>query len=1062
MSNIVYERMTDEMIIQLSEDRVITSDGDFNLKRGTKYEKNRLYPVIGGVYDSDYFGSIYTDTCNCGRYNVVGRVCHHCGSRILTEEEKYRRYARIDLPVYYIMDIKIEGLLNLLYDLPLDYKEASDFFEFKQISMSSAKYLTELCQFEYVEETGEISVSPYITQESHASLEGLLRVLEEHFPDKVEDLKSLMNKELLVTPAAYRMASFNPYDPETHLSIPMMSALYSSVVTMKNQLNEYLASGWEAGDGEYEPYTDPAERVAIKAMFRRYCAKIPTIISDALQPSKENIFRTVFSARLDDSGRAVIVPDPDLEIDEVLLPINLAYELLKTDFIIYLSEKLQITEDKAETKYLKADKETLDIFREYCPRRRVIMNRPPSLHRYNNMCYRFRVTEDQAIHFPITAVEPFAADFDGDAMMFFLIPEHLNELCDKNASPKTQLRYESDGGFIWKPNQDMLYGLTLATRINPPEDLDQGSLPHYTDLSDAEKDFEDQKLMYPTDYILMGTTPRLTTLAREEVGKIIRRPVNDLYGPGGISSDNIKILLAYLYQLPDFTTVYRDLIKYALEVLTLEGATVPSMVDMISFDSTQFNERMQELIKLSATDPKYHRILEDEYAKSVEETVNHLSADLLRRVNDSGRMKISQVKEMLHPQMIIDQNGDYFVATNSLRNGLSYEDYIHHAVNNRILLQMKQEITPQSGYTNRQLIMAGQGTRINRERENVDLEGIYLPRNRAEGRTTMDGEVLGKSDSDEMVLVKSFATARNEVLTPEIISEVVQAFEDKSNVGLRFTSSVSGTITQGGLSLKHTGHVLSLDPHLELKARFDCSVRRISLDTIEISATDGSKKILHYIPSDFILMKSDFKTGEVIGFRDKFIDPGYKATTIINLVGALNTNDIGGKGTPKDMALCVSPVGGRIHYDNEYVHIGHVSIPRDPDRVYYYFEGEEIKPYTLICDGTLDCANIVNYCPHIRDYYGCFRTFFYTLLPNLQEHIVEYVFRLINTYEDGVPTYVGIKDKVREDKSFLTNLGYEGATRMIRGMLGSEKVIEDKTDTDLFHNYYLTLLQDHL
>lgn len=1050
MAQTIYKRLTDEKIDELSENRVITSFLDFDLTRGSRTEKSRLFPVVGGVYDSNFFGSVYTDTCNCGRVHTVGKLCQVCGSKVLTEEEKYNRYARIDLDDYYVRDTEIPGLVGLLADLPLNLDLAREELEFSRISNSSAPKICELCQFDWDTETEEIIVNPVITNETHASYEGLELIIKDKFPEFMTRFKSLVNKKVLVIPAVYRMATFNPYDPVTKLSIPLMSSVFQAIVRIKYEVKEALENS----------YTDPSERVALRAILRRYVAKTPYWLSTILRTSKETITRQILSSRIDNSGRAPIVGDPTLEIDQVKLPIHLAYELFRVDFIAYLAEMKGIDVKKAELIYSKATNNTLEIFAEYCKGRRVIMNRPPSLHRYNNMSFRVLLTDDQAIHFPPTSVVPFAADFDGDMMAFFEVPKEFNELFDKNASPATQLKYESTGDFIWQPNQDMMYGLILATRVIH-DDIDTDTIQKYISFEDAEKDYDEQIIEFPTDPIMMNN--RITSYSREKVGEIIGKSIDEIYSPEEyVNSKNISKLLAYLYALPDFTTKYQKLIEFALEIITIEGATVPSLKEMISVDTSDFTDKLKELIDSSRTDSKYYLELEQEYKKFVESKVNNMSADLTRRVNDSGRMKMSQILEMMIPQMTVNYKGEYYVASNSLVNGLSQEDYIHHAVNNRAILQMKQNITPKGGYLNRQLIFAGQGVKLDRSKKSTNNEGVYIPRDRAEGRTTPSGEVLGPSDSTDMVLVRSYAVQKDGIMTPDLISESDVEYDDQSNIGLKITSAVAGSVTQAGLSLKHTGTLRQLDKSLELKSHFNCTIQRKTTDTITLT-TDSGEKVEHYVPTEFIVSDtSEVKEGELIGFVPQFSDPGAKSKKIIDLLGGLSTDDIEVK-HPKDFALCVTPEEGYIHYDNEYVHIGKLSLPRDPNRVYYYFEGEFVPKYAIICDGTLDCANISQYCKHERDYYGCFRTYFLKMLPQLNEYSVEYVFTTINTRnEEGELVYTGIRQKVRDDKTILTNLGFEGSTRVVKNLLScDEPIVEDNSRQDLINQFYLNILANN-
>jgi len=1052
VSGLIYERLTDETIDSLSQNRVITSYGDFNLKRGSRTVKDRLYPIVGGVYDSALFGSIYIDTCNCGQTDTIGSLCPKCGSRVLSLEERYKRYARIELDYYYMMCTKIQGMIDLLLSLPLKFEEAAEFFGFNRISKSSTPMLLDLCQFNYDEESNQIFVSPVITDESKASYEGLLKIIESHFPDYLSNYKSLINKKILVTPAIYRAVSYDPYDPVTNLKIPYISAIFQNCVYVKEYIKDQLKN-----------HLDPNHRILIKALARKFYSGLPYQLSDALQPSKQNLLRALYSDRLDNSGRAPIVGDTSLKIDEVMIPIHLAYEICKMDFISYLSNKLGVNLLKAEVIYKEASKSTLDLFREYAPTRRVLVNRPPTLHRYNIMSFKMFVTDDPAIHFPITSVSPFAGDFDGDAMSFFLVPKQFNDLVDKNASPKTQLRYESTGDFIWQPNQEMLYGLTMSTKVDPVSDITK--LKKYNTIEDLQKDFDDQVIEYPTDIIIYQD--KVTSYARVKLGDIIGDSIDDLYKGTFITSENISILLSYLYELDNFTEVYQKVIEFALEVITLEGATVPTMSDLLSSDYSKFSEEMKNLIVKAKKDPKYNEELELKYKNFINEKIKNIPEDIKKRFKWSGRIKIQQVTDMICPQFVIDDHGDYYLTENSLAKGFTEDDIRRHATNNRSILQMKQNLTPNAGYANRQLIFPGQGIKFyDNKGEDTQNPGIWIPKNKAEGRTTIDGEIVEKSDSTELIKVRSFITSNQKYITPDLISRIHSNYSNDTNIGLKITSSIAGSFTQKALSLKHVGVLKQLDPQLRLIAKKDCLVTQISSDLIRIKI--GNKFINHYVPTDFnISTDKIINAGEPIGFCSKLVGPGVSTEFFIDLLGATSTEDISHKGREKQYHICFSPVEGVIHYTNEYVKIGGFEFPREKDVVYYYLEGETVPKYARICNGVLNCAwySDANNGISVEDYYGCFRANFIELLPQIVEYAIEYVFTIINSKDEvsGHYDFTGVKEKVKVDKSIITNLSFENQAKSIENILVEEKIKEDnKADIDLFNKFYLDILSENL
>lgn len=1033
---IVFNRYTDDKIDEVSQDRVIVDYRDFNLNYGKRYNKSRLYPVPGGVYDSKFFGSIYNDTCNCGRVDTIGTTCNVCGCKVMTEQEKYERYARIDLDFYYVMDTKVDGLINFLKSLPTDFKSAIEYFEYKRLSRSSVFYLCELCQFDYID--GVIVANHDVTDDNKASYEGLLKIIEEHFPEKLTEYRTLINKKILVVPAAYRMVSFNPFEYRTHLTIPYLTSIYQSIVYLKQFIRDDLAST-----------PAPDDRTLIRASFRRMLAKLPEEITSILNTSRENIARGVYSTRVGNSGRSVIVGDPDLKQDEVGLPISLAYELYKVDFISYLSVRYEITTSEAELMYRNALKTTLDIFKEYVYNRRVIMNRPPSLHRYNLMSFKVKVFDDAAIHFPILSVGSFNADYDGDALSFFSIPEEMNDYIDSQISPATQIRYESSNDFIYKPNHEMIYGLTLCTRV----DSDPVSEDNYMTFEDIEDDYNNQTIQFPCDVILLNG--KKTTYAYEKISKILGKPVYEILGNDSpITVKNISNILVYINSMDNHVDIYHDMVQFALEVVTIEGATIPSIAELIQTDMRGFTKELQDLAADIKNHPENLGIIDQKYQEFLAEQIKSIPTELRNRLEESNRIKMSQISEMFAPQMMINDDGSVFIADSSQAQGMSEKELRKQAMNNRQGLGLKQDLTPKGGYLARQIRFPSQGFRMDRTKSDPDNIGVYIPRNRAEGRTTVDGQLLGKSDSKELVLVRSVAVTKLNYFTPDMISEVYQTFQQGSNLGLKFGSAAAGDVTQTGLSLKHSAQVKRLDQTTKLIAPFDCRINRIRIDELEIYTSDG-KTYHHYVPENFILIKNEVYKGEVIGYLDKFVTPEHAADMLIDLLGAKSSTDIT-RPHETEYSYNIAINSGRISYTKDYVMIDGRRMPRNPNRLYNKLEGTEVKAGDIICNGVLN-TNVKEYCNSIQEYYSVFRSQLYALMPKFNEDMLEFVFSICHSWINEDLVYVGIKQKVKTDKSWFSQVSYEDARRLVLNTLSKPEGYEDK-NSDLFGDFFLNLL----
>ena len=110
------ELLTDDAILDYSrsdgKDRVLYSHKDLNLRFDS------ISPVPGGIFDVDCFGSPLVDRCICGKLRQPStEPCPNCGARVFTKEEALRRFARIELPFYYLNDLRFDIFKNLFDEI---------------------------------------------------------------------------------------------------------------------------------------------------------------------------------------------------------------------------------------------------------------------------------------------------------------------------------------------------------------------------------------------------------------------------------------------------------------------------------------------------------------------------------------------------------------------------------------------------------------------------------------------------------------------------------------------------------------------------------------------------------------------------------------------------------------------------------------------------------------------------------------------------------------------------------------------------------------------------------
>ena len=201
------ELLTDEAIIDYSrsdgKDLIVNNHRDLNLK----YE--RIQPIPGGVYDVSIFGSPLEDRCICGKIRrASSEPCPNCGARVFTKEEALRRFARIELPFYYLNELRFDIFKELFDDIFADVTKDLDFFggDLKGggYSTRGSKKLGlkvfDTCQFEYDPKKKVLKISEFITDETKCSYEGLLKIIEEHVPERLLEYKKLINRYLFTAP----------------------------------------------------------------------------------------------------------------------------------------------------------------------------------------------------------------------------------------------------------------------------------------------------------------------------------------------------------------------------------------------------------------------------------------------------------------------------------------------------------------------------------------------------------------------------------------------------------------------------------------------------------------------------------------------------------------------------------------------------------------------------------------------------------------------------------------------------------------------------------------------
>jgi hypothetical protein len=393
--------LTDELIKKYSDDRIILNKGDINLKVDKIYE-----PVPGGLYDSNYFGSVLLDACNCRTVKKVNVYCHNCQSTPLDEETRNARFARIELPWYYVPYFKLKGVEKFIAD---NFKVKYQFEELDSVA-GRGKLIKglELGQVRIEIKEGDdkptIILHDSYTDISKCSYEGLLNGLRKKgLGNEADELKRFIDLNVLVLPASMRGVKITTIGGKKDLTLPKPTAIYKSIIMAKEKIASVSQRSLQ-------------EEVMIRAVLRSYVRKSLMELSEFTKSSKDNLARKMFSARVPNTFRSVITAGPELRIDEVSVPIQNAYGILKDRYLAYIMEERNLPEFKARRIYEKGSQDTLDKFEEWVTETdpKLIMVRQPTLHKYSMMSFKMKLHKGHDLKLPLEVCGPFGGDFDGD------------------------------------------------------------------------------------------------------------------------------------------------------------------------------------------------------------------------------------------------------------------------------------------------------------------------------------------------------------------------------------------------------------------------------------------------------------------------------------------------------------------------------------------------------------------------------------------------------------------------------------------------------------------------
>jgi len=423
----------------------------------------------------------------------------------------------------------------------------------------------------------------------------------------------LFIKYVIVIPPDYRNIF---QDKDGNWIIDPLNDIYSSIIRKSNQIAT-------TNKGVFYDL--------LNFSIQKYVIQLDEAIKSKIQKKSGIIRGQLLGKRVDFSGRAVITPDPSLDVDQIGIPLRLAVSLFEP-FIIHvlayktdkekLSEQLKLYRNldlsvdsiKSILKDIRKDnklpQELYDIIFHATEiamhNRYVVAKRDPVLHAESYRAYKPILVKGDTIRMSTTQVGSHNADFDGDQMA--IIHPISNEAQEEIKQKMT--RAFSGTGFnqlVFSLSKEMWVGLYIITKSksknNSPIQVSDDDLDKITD-----------------PYIMVKYRGKNLTAGRAIVSSVFPQEyiINDIF----TKSYANKLIIEVSKKYPE--KVVKDVVS-KLEKIGFKWSTI--MSPSLTIDDLELPKQIEEYKK---------KIYKEKNLEKVEQYIEEAKKLLKDHLRDTG------------------------------------------------------------------------------------------------------------------------------------------------------------------------------------------------------------------------------------------------------------------------------------------------------------------------------------------------------------------------------------------------------------------------------------------
>jgi len=414
-------------------------------------------PERGGLFCEQIFGPTKNYECYCGKYRKMkykGVKCERCGVEVTSSKVRRERTGHIKLstPVAHIWYIKkyLPSLLNLkksevervIYFVnylvinpgktplkKLQILSEEEYQRCKQLygedafrAGMGAEVILQVLEEMNLEELMKRLKEKLLEERNRTKRIKLIRRLEviEKFVHSGNKPEWMILKVIPVLPPDFR--------PMVQLENGVfansdLNDLYRRIINRNNRLKYLLDIGAPQIIIQNEK---KMLQQSVDALIENEKISQPILgashrplksLSEIMKGKQGRFRQNLLGKRVDYSGRAVIIPGPDLKLHQCGVPEKMALELFRP-FVLaeILREGKAETIKRANDFIEKTEPFIWEILERVVEDHPVLLNRAPTLHRLGMQAFQPVLIEGSAIQLHPLVCTAFNADFDGDQM----------------------------------------------------------------------------------------------------------------------------------------------------------------------------------------------------------------------------------------------------------------------------------------------------------------------------------------------------------------------------------------------------------------------------------------------------------------------------------------------------------------------------------------------------------------------------------------------------------------------------------------------------------------------